>query len=48
MISHTGYAFCYVSGTVAFKSKLKTTIATSSTEADFIAHVSAAKVAKYL
>jgi hypothetical protein len=46
--SVTGYALCYASGAVAFKSKLQTTIATSSTEAAFVASVSAAKVAKYL
>jgi hypothetical protein len=46
--SVTGYAFCYAGGAVAFKSKLQTTVATSSTEAEFIAGVSAAKVAKYL
>jgi hypothetical protein len=46
--SVTGYAFCYASGAVTFKSKLQTTIATSSMEAEFVASVSAAKVAKYL
>jgi hypothetical protein len=46
--SVTGYAFCYAGGTVTFKSKLQTTITTSSTEAEFVAGVSAAKVAKYL
>jgi hypothetical protein len=46
--SVTGYAFCYAGGAVTFKSKLQTTIATSSMEAEFVTGVSAAKVAKYL
>jgi hypothetical protein len=46
--SVTGYAFCYAGGAIAFKSKLQTTITTSSTEAEFVASVSAAKVTKYL
>jgi hypothetical protein len=33
---------------IPFKSKLQTTVATSSREAEFVASVSAAKVAKYL
>jgi len=46
--SVTGYDFCLAGGAIAFKSKLQTTVATSSTEAEFVAGVSAAKVAKYL
>jgi hypothetical protein len=46
--SVTGYAYYYTGGAIAFKSKLQTTVATSSTEAEFVATVSAAKVAKYL
>ena len=44
----SGYVFTLAGGAVAFKSKLQPTVATSSTEAEFIAAVSAAKVAKYL
>jgi hypothetical protein len=46
--SVTGYVFCLAGGAVAFKSKLQAVVATSSTEAEFVAAVSAAKVAKYL
>ena len=46
--SVTGYAFCLTSSAITFKSKLQATVATSLTEAEFIAAVSAAKVAKYL
>jgi hypothetical protein len=46
--SVTGYAYYYTGGTIAFKSKLQTTVATSSTEAEFVATGSAAKVAKYV
>jgi hypothetical protein len=46
--SVTGYVFCLAGGAVAFKSKLQPVVATSSTEAEFVAAVSAAKVAKYL
>jgi hypothetical protein len=46
--SITGYVFTLAGGAIAFKSKLQPTVATSSTEAEFIAAVSAAKVAKYL
>jgi hypothetical protein len=46
--SVTGYAFSYAGGAVAFKSKLQATVATSLTEAEFVAGVSAAKVARYL
>ena len=46
--SVSGYVFTLAGGAVAFKSKLQPTVATSSTEAEFIAAVSAAKVAKYL
>jgi hypothetical protein len=42
-----GYVFTLAGGTIAFKSKLKATVATSSTEAEFVAAVSAAKIAKY-
>ena len=40
--------FCLAGGAVAYKSKLQATVATSSTKAEFIAAVSAAKTAKYL
>ena len=46
--SITSYAFTLAGGAVTFKSKLQATVATSLTEAEFIAAVSAAKVAKYL
>jgi hypothetical protein len=46
--SVTGYVFCLAGGAIAYKSKLQATVATSSTEAEFIAAVQAAKVAKYL
>jgi hypothetical protein len=46
--SVTGYTFSLAGGTVAFKSKLQPVLATSSTEAEFIAAVHAAKTAKYL
>jgi hypothetical protein len=46
--SVSGLVFCLAGGAVAYKSKLQATIATSSTEAEFIAAVSAAKTAKYL
>ena len=42
------YAFSLAGGAVTFKSKLQSTVATSLTKAEFIAAVSAAKVAKYL
>jgi hypothetical protein len=46
--SVTGLVFCLAGGAIAYKSKLQTTVATSSTEAEFIAAVHAAKIAKYL
>ena len=46
--SVTGIVFCLTGGAVAYKSKLQATVATSSTEAEFIAAVHAAKLAKYL
>ena len=46
--SVTGPAFCYSGAAVAYKSKVQPTVATSSTEAEFIACVYAAKIAKYL
>jgi hypothetical protein len=46
--SVTGLSFCLAGGAIAFKSKLQPTVATSSTEAEFIAAVLAAKIAKYL
>jgi hypothetical protein len=46
--STTGYGFMLAGGIVAYRSKTQTITATSSTEAEFIAAVSAAKVAKYL
>ena len=46
--SISGYVFTLAGGAITFKSKLQATIATSSTEAEFVAAVSAAKVTKYL
>ena len=46
--SVTGYGVCYAGGVVAYKSKLQATCSTSSTEAEFIAAVTAAKAVKYL
>jgi hypothetical protein len=38
----------YGGGTLAYKSKIQTTVSTSSTEAEFLAAAHAAKIAKYL
>ena len=46
--STTGYVFVLGGAAVAYKSKTQTVTATSSTEAEFIAAVLAAKTAKYL
>jgi hypothetical protein len=46
--STTGFAFTLAGGIVAYRSKTQSLTATSSTEAEFIAAVSAAKTAKYL
>jgi hypothetical protein len=46
--SVTGLSVCYVGGCIAHKSKLQVTVATSSTEAEFISAVSTAKIVKYL
>jgi hypothetical protein len=46
--SVTGLVFCLAGGVIAYKSKLQVTVATSSTEAKFIAAIHAAKIAKYL
>ena len=46
--SVTGLVFTLAGGAIAYKSKLQATIATSSTEAELIAAVTAAKMAKYL
>ena len=46
--SVTGLAFMLVGGPIAYKSKIQSTVSTSSTEAEFIAAVHAAKIAKYL
>jgi len=46
--SVTGLSFCLAGGAVAYKTKLQATVATSSTEAEFVAAVDAAKVAKSL
>jgi len=40
--------FCYAGAAVVYKSKLQTVIATSSTEAKFVAAMHAAKIARYL
>jgi hypothetical protein len=45
--SVTDLSFCLAGGAIAFKSKLQPTVATSSTEREFIAVVLAAKIAKY-
>ena len=44
----TGFIFSLSGGAIAYKSKLQGTVSTSSTEAEFIAAVHAAKTAKYL
>jgi hypothetical protein len=46
--STTGFAFLLAGGAVAYKSKTQSITATSSTEAEFLAAVSAAKTALYL
>ena len=46
--SVSGYVFTLAGGAVAYKSRRQPSVATSLTEAEFIAAVSAAKVAKYL
>ena len=46
--SVTGYGICYAGSVVAYKSKLQATCSTSSTEAEFITAVTAAKAVKYL
>ena len=43
-----GYAFCMWSHFIFYKVKLQNTVAPSSTEAEFLSAVSAAKTAKYL
>ena len=42
------YVFALAGGAIAYKSKLQDICATSSTEAEFLAAVHAAKTAKYL
>jgi hypothetical protein len=44
----TGLLLYYVGGCVAHHSKLQVRVATSSTEAEFIAAVSAVKIIKYM
>jgi hypothetical protein len=46
--SVAGLVFLLSGGAIAYNSKLQPTVATSSTEAEFIAAVSAAKIARYL
>jgi hypothetical protein len=46
--STTGYVFTLAAGVIAYRSKTQSITATSSTEAEFIMAVAAAKVAKYL
>eukprot|EP00980_Cylindrotheca_fusiformis_P023978 scaffold11273_cov75-Cylindrotheca_fusiformis.AAC.3 len=46
--STTGFAFMFAGGSVSYKCKTQPLTATSSTEAEFYAAVSAAKHAKYL
>ena len=44
----TGLVFMFCGGPLAYKSKIQSTVSTSSTEAEFLAAVHAAKIAKYL
>jgi hypothetical protein len=44
----TGLSFCLAGGAITFKSKLQPAVATSSTEAEFIAAVLAAKIVKMI
>jgi hypothetical protein len=46
--SITGLVFMFGGGPLAYKSKIQSTVSTSSTEAEFLAAVHAAKIAKYL
>jgi hypothetical protein len=46
--SVTGFVFTFAGAAVAYKSKLQSICATSSTEAEFLAAVHSAKTAKYL
>ncbi len=46
--SITGLVFMFCGGPLAYKSKIQSTVSTSSTEAAFLAAVHAAKIAKYL
>jgi len=46
--STTGYAFTYSGGAIVYRSKTQSLTALSSTEAEFIAAVTAAKTAKYI
>jgi len=46
--STTGYVFTFAGGAVVYKSKTRTLTAGNSTEAEFIAAVSAAKAVRYL
>jgi hypothetical protein len=46
--STTGYAFMYAGGAISYRCKTQSITATSSTEAEFLAAVLAAKHAKYL
>ncbi len=46
--SVSGYVIIYAGAAVAYKAKMQSTVATSSTEAKFIAAVYAAKVVKHL
>jgi hypothetical protein len=46
--SVTGIVFCLAGGAIAFKSKLQSTVTTSSTEAEFLSGVQTAKMALYL
>ena len=46
--SITGLVFMFCGGPLAYKSKIQSTVSTSSTEAEFLTAVHAAKIAKYL
>jgi hypothetical protein len=46
--SITGLAFMLCGGPIAYKSKVQSTVSTSSTESEFVAAIQAAKISKYL
>ena len=46
--STTGFVFIYYGGAIVYRSKTKSITALSSTEAEFLAAISCAKIALYL